>query len=72
MGTSGSSKRGTIGTWTVPINSPDPGTVRAELKFRLAQTPDGKSALALERKLITGGLGEVPELNAWAKFNPTR
>ena len=45
--------------------------IRAELKFRLAQTPDGKSALALERELIAGGLGEVPELNVWAKLNPT-
>ena len=41
--------------------------VRSELRFRLAFTEDGTSALALEREIMDGALGEVPELNGWAK-----
>jgi hypothetical protein len=65
-------QQGAIGRRELHVDHLVRGFIRSELKLRLALTPDGKSALALERELIAGGLGEVPELNAWAKLNPTR
>ncbi len=41
--------------------------VQSQLQFRFQFTADGRSALALEREVVQGALGEVPELNAWAR-----
>jgi hypothetical protein len=37
--------------------------IHAELGYRCVETPDGGAALALERRLIDGELGQLPLLN---------